>query len=67
MLAYDPAAVYMTITQNHLPSAGGSLINPHLHVQADQQPVFFAVRDSITSIAVVSKSIVILVIDKMLL
>jgi UDPglucose--hexose-1-phosphate uridylyltransferase len=33
----DAAAVYMAITQNHLPSAGGSLIHPHLQVQADHR------------------------------
>ena len=33
--AMDQAAVYMAITQNHLPSAGGSLVHPHLQVQAD--------------------------------
>jgi galactose-1-phosphate uridylyltransferase len=32
----DPAAVHMAITQNHLPSAGGSLIHPHLQIQADR-------------------------------
>ena len=26
VLSYDPAAVFMAITQNHLPSAGGSLL-----------------------------------------
>jgi galactose-1-phosphate uridylyltransferase len=31
----DPACVYMAITQNHLPSAGGSLLHPHLQLQAD--------------------------------
>lgn len=31
----DRAAVYMAITQNHLPSAGGSLVHPHLQVQAE--------------------------------
>lgn len=36
VLEYDPAAVYMAITQNHLPSAGGSLLHPHLQVQADR-------------------------------
>jgi UDPglucose--hexose-1-phosphate uridylyltransferase len=36
VLSYDPAAVFMAITQNHLPSAGGSLIHPHLQVQADR-------------------------------
>jgi len=30
----DPEAVYMSITQNHLPGAGGSLIHPHLQVHA---------------------------------
>jgi galactose-1-phosphate uridylyltransferase len=34
----DPAARYMAITQNHLPSAGGSLLHPHLQVHADSQP-----------------------------
>lgn len=38
VLAYDPAAVYMAVTQNHLPSAGGSLLHPHLQVQADRIP-----------------------------
>ena len=28
----------MAITQNHLPSAGGSLLHPHLQVQADRTP-----------------------------
>jgi galactose-1-phosphate uridylyltransferase len=32
----DPAAVYWAITQNHLPSAGGSLVHPHLQVHADR-------------------------------
>jgi len=31
----DPEAKYMAITQNHLPSAGGSLLHPHLQVNAD--------------------------------
>lgn len=38
VLIHDPAAVYMAITQNHLPSAGGSLLHPHLQVQADHTP-----------------------------
>ncbi|MCP3955797.1 MAG: galactose-1-phosphate uridylyltransferase, partial [Desulfobacterales bacterium] len=38
VLASDPAAVYMAVTQNHLPSAGGSLVHPHLQVHADRQP-----------------------------
>jgi UDPglucose--hexose-1-phosphate uridylyltransferase len=38
VLAHDPAAVFMAITQNHLPSAGGSLLHPHLQVQADRSP-----------------------------
>jgi UDPglucose--hexose-1-phosphate uridylyltransferase len=33
---YDPSAVYMAITQNHLPSAGGSMVHPHLQVHADR-------------------------------
>jgi galactose-1-phosphate uridylyltransferase len=37
----DPAAVFMAITQNHLPSAGGSLLHPHLQVQADRIPANF--------------------------
>jgi UDPglucose--hexose-1-phosphate uridylyltransferase len=36
--SYDPAAVFMAITQNHLPSAGGSLLHPHLQLQADRTP-----------------------------
>jgi galactose-1-phosphate uridylyltransferase len=36
ILSYDPDAVFMAITQNHLPSAGGSLLHPHLQVQADR-------------------------------
>jgi galactose-1-phosphate uridylyltransferase len=35
---HDPKAVYMAITQNHLPSAGGSLIHPHLQINADRLP-----------------------------
>ena len=35
---HDPQAVYMAITQNHLPSAGGSLIHPHLQINADRLP-----------------------------
>ena len=35
VIDHDPQAVYMAITQNHLPSAGGSLIHPHLQVNAD--------------------------------
>ena len=38
VLAYDPQAIYMAITQNHLPSAGGSLIHPHLQINADSVP-----------------------------
>ncbi|MCG6909991.1 MAG: galactose-1-phosphate uridylyltransferase [Deltaproteobacteria bacterium] len=34
----DPAAVYTSITQNHLPSAGGSLVHPHLQINADREP-----------------------------
>jgi galactose-1-phosphate uridylyltransferase len=36
VLDRDPAAKFMAITQNHLPSAGGSLLHPHLQVQADR-------------------------------
>lgn len=32
----DTAAIYMGIAQNHLPSAGGSLLHPHLQVHADR-------------------------------
>ena len=38
VLNQDPAAVYMAITQNHLPSAGGSLLHPHLQINADSIP-----------------------------
>lgn len=34
----DPQAVFMAITQNHLPGAGGSLVHPHLQVHAARQP-----------------------------
>ena len=34
----DARAVYVAITQNHLPSAGGSLVHPHLQVHADPFP-----------------------------
>jgi galactose-1-phosphate uridylyltransferase len=36
VLAHDRVAVYMAITQNHLPAAGGSLLHPHLQIQADR-------------------------------
>lgn len=32
----DPSATFMAITQNHLPSAGGSMVHPHLQVHADR-------------------------------
>jgi galactose-1-phosphate uridylyltransferase len=32
---HDPGAIYQAITQNHLPSAGGSLLHPHLQRPAD--------------------------------
>jgi len=38
VLASDPDAIYMAITQNHLPSADGSLVHPHLQVHADRYP-----------------------------
>jgi len=38
ILKSDPGAVYMAITQNHLPSAGGSLLHPHLQINADGVP-----------------------------
>jgi galactose-1-phosphate uridylyltransferase len=38
VLQHDPQAIYMAITQNHLPSAGGSLIHPHLQINADRIP-----------------------------
>lgn len=34
VLEYDSKAFYMAITQNHLPSAGGSLVHPHLQINA---------------------------------
>ena len=34
----DPGAIHMAITQNHLPSAGGSLLHPHLQINADRVP-----------------------------
>jgi UDPglucose--hexose-1-phosphate uridylyltransferase len=38
VLNQDPKAAYMAITQNHLPSAGGSLLHPHLQINADSIP-----------------------------
>ena len=38
VIQYDPKAIYMAITQNHLPSAGGSLLHPHLQINADRIP-----------------------------
>jgi UDPglucose--hexose-1-phosphate uridylyltransferase len=38
ILGHDAKAVYTAITQNHLPSAGGSLLHPHLQVNADRVP-----------------------------
>ena len=38
VLSHDPRAAYMAITQNHLPSAGGSLVHPHLQINADHIP-----------------------------
>lgn len=46
VLARDPAAVYLAVTQNHLPSAGGSLVHPHLQVHADRLPANFQ-RDTL--------------------
>ena len=38
VLTHDPEAIHMAITQNHLPSAGGSLLHPHLQINADRVP-----------------------------
>ena len=38
VIQHDPQALYVAITQNHLPSAGGSLIHPHLQINADAIP-----------------------------
>lgn len=38
VLDIDPEAVFVAVTQNHLPSAGGSLLHPHLQVHADRLP-----------------------------
>jgi UDPglucose--hexose-1-phosphate uridylyltransferase len=38
VLEFDRQAIYMAITQNHLPSAGGSLVHPHFQIQADNIP-----------------------------
>jgi len=35
---FDPEAVFMAVTQNHLPAAGGSLVHPHFQVHADRIP-----------------------------
>ncbi|MBI5571983.1 MAG: galactose-1-phosphate uridylyltransferase [Desulfomonile tiedjei] len=36
VLEHDSEAIYLAITQNHLPSAGGSLLHPHLQINADR-------------------------------
>jgi UDPglucose--hexose-1-phosphate uridylyltransferase len=36
VLNQNQDAIFMAITQNHLPAAGGSLIHPHLQIQADR-------------------------------
>jgi UDPglucose--hexose-1-phosphate uridylyltransferase len=36
VLEFDHQAIHMAITQNHLPSAGGSLVHPHFQIQADK-------------------------------
>ncbi len=36
VLRQDSKAIYMAVTQNHLPSAGGSLLHPHLQINADR-------------------------------
>ena len=41
VLDHDPAAVHVAVTQNHLPSAGGSLVHPHLQVHAEPVPANF--------------------------
>jgi UDPglucose--hexose-1-phosphate uridylyltransferase len=38
VLEFDHQAIHMAITQNHLPSAGGSLVHPHFQIQADKIP-----------------------------
>ena len=38
VLSHDPLAIFMAVTQNHFPSAGGSLLHPHLQVHADRIP-----------------------------
>lgn len=38
VLEFDRHAIHMAITQNHLPSAGGSLVHPHFQIQADNIP-----------------------------
>lgn len=37
VMRVDPQAIFMSITQNHLPGAGGSLVHPHLQVHAAKQ------------------------------
>jgi UDPglucose--hexose-1-phosphate uridylyltransferase len=38
VIRHDSQAVYTAVTQNHLPSAGGSLLHPHLQINADRIP-----------------------------
>ena len=35
---FDPRVSHLAITQNHLPSAGGSLVHPHLQINAEIHP-----------------------------
>ncbi len=35
---FDPKVCNLAITQNHLPSAGGSLVHPHLQINAEVIP-----------------------------
>jgi len=41
VLTADIDARHVAITQNHLPAAGGSLVHPHLQIQADAKPTNF--------------------------
>lgn len=42
VLELDPAMAFAVITQNHLPASGGTLVHPHLQVQAEADGPSFA-------------------------
>lgn len=39
---HDPSARFMSLSWNHLPSSGASIVHPHVQLTADQQPTNLA-------------------------